>query len=137
MDGTENFRDRMGAVAALLAVACAIIFGLYSWTHPLPPLGERYADGIYRNAECGTVTLRRGTATFGRKTATYKIERRKEDIAIITPHLFGVAKDSSGCHVAYDASSFPLYLSLGRGHPPSAITMPGINDQFDYTFVRQ
>ena len=137
MDGTEQFRDRMGAHAAFLVAACAIIFGLYSWTHPLPPLGQKYADGSYRNGECGTLTLRKGTATFDRKTVTYEIERRKGDIAIITPHLLGVVKDSSGCHVAYDASSFPLYLSLGRDHPPSAITLPGINEQFDYNFVRQ
>ncbi|MDF0488332.1 hypothetical protein PX554_09335 [Sphingomonas sp. H39-1-10] len=130
-------RDRMGALAAFLVTAGAVSFGLYSCTHPLPPLGQNFADGSYRSSECGTLTLRKGSAKFGQQTVTYEIERRKGDIAIITPHLLGVVEDSSGCHVVYDASSFPLYISLGRNNPPAAIILPGISNQFVYKFVRQ
>ena len=137
MDQAEGFRDRMGALAALLVVACVVISGLYSWTHPLPAIGLRYADGVYRNDKCGTVTLKRGAAIFDHGHVSYNIERRKDDIAILTPHLLGVMIDSSGCHVTYDEASFSQYLTLGRSDPPAAITLPGINDNFDYNFLRQ
>jgi hypothetical protein len=137
MDGTEGFRDKMGALAALLVVSCVVIFGLYSWTHPLPQIGLRYADGVYRNDKCGTVTLKKGAAIFGNGNVAYNIERRKNDIAIITPHLLGVMTDRSGCHVVYDETRFSQYLTLGRADPPTTITLPGINDGFDYNFLRQ
>ena len=118
MDGTEGFRDRMGALAALLVAACATIFGLYSCFYPLPPIGRGYADGVYRNAECGSIKLRGGVATFGGSSVPYSLERGKNDVVALPPHFLGVRMGNAGCKVTYDLSKFPLYLSLGSAALP-------------------
>ena len=90
-----------------------------------------------RNDKCGTLRLQRGSAIFDHGDVAYNVERRKDDIAIITPHLLGFMIDSSGCHIVYDETSFSQYLTLGRADPPTMITLPGINDRFDYDSLRQ
>jgi hypothetical protein len=136
MDETEDFRDRMGALAALLVVACAVIFGLYSWAHPLPPVGRNYADGVYRNAECGWIKLQGGVATFDGGSVAYTLERGKGDVKALPPQFLGVRTSNAGCKVTYDRSRFPLYLSLGSDVPPKIITLSDVERNLAYDFAR-
>ena len=137
MDGAKDFRNRTGALAALLVSISAVAFGAYSLLHPQPPLARSYADGNYRNTECGTIGLRGGTATFGRTSVKYTLERQKDGVSALTPHLVGVVTDHAGCHVIYDQNSFPLYLSLGRDTPPKAIRLWEIGRNVTHNFVRE
>ena len=136
MDGTEYFRDRMGPLAAVLVAACAAIFGLWSWFHPLPPFGRGYADGVYRNGECGSISLRGGVATFDGASVPYSLERGKDDVVALPPHFLGVRTGTAGCKITYDQSKFPLYISLGRAAPPKAITLWDVERNLTYAFER-
>lgn len=137
MDGIDDFFDRMRALTALLVGTCAVIFGSYSWLHPQPPLARSYADGVYRNTQCGVVKLRDGTAIFDGASVPYTLERGKSGILAIPPHFLGVRTGDTGCKVTYDQSKFSLYLSLGHDAPPKAITLWDMDRLVTYDFVRE
>jgi hypothetical protein len=137
MDGTDDFFFRLRTLSVLLVGTCAVIFGLYSWLHPQPPLALNYADGVYRNAQCGMVKLQGGALTFEGASVPYTLERGKSDIAVLPPHFLGVRMSNTVCKVAYDQSKFSLYLSLGRDAPPKAITLWDADRLVTYDFVRE
>jgi len=136
MNGTEDAFNRIGAVAGFLVAALFMILCLYVWFHPLPPINRGYADGVYRNAECGSIKLRGGVATFNGSSVPYSLERTKNGVVAIPPHLLGVRMRDAGCKVTYDQSKFALYISLGRVAPPQAITLWDEERNLTYTFER-
>jgi hypothetical protein len=136
MDRTDDFLDSMRLLTVLLVGTCVVIFGLYSWLHPQPPLARSYADGVYRNTQCGVVKLQGGTATFEGANAPYTLERGKSGILALPPHFLGVRTGDTGCKVTYDQSKFSLYISLGRDDPPKAITLWDVDRLVTYDFVR-
>ena len=137
MDGSDYFFARMRALTALLVVTGAVILGTYSCLYPQPPLARSFADGIYRNTQCGTIKLQGGTATFDGASVPYVLERGKSGILALPPHFLGVRSGNAGCKITYDQSKFSLYIRLGRDAPPKAITLWDVDRQVTYNFVRE
>ncbi|WP_354292573.1 hypothetical protein [Sphingomonas sp. PvP055] len=136
MDAADAFRNRMGAVAAVLVVIGVMMVGVYSLLHPLPPISASYADGTYQNDDCGTLELRSGAIHFRSSSVSYTLERQKHGVSAVTPHFLGVEIDRAGCHVVYDPSSYPLFLSFGRNIPPQSVSLKQVGHDSVYVFYR-
>jgi len=130
-------RKRIGGIASLLGAVGAIAAVSYRLIYPEPPISRTYADGIYRNQQCGTITFRAGTVSFGKTYVKYELERLKDSVAAITPHWLGVETYPWGCRVEYDDTESPMYLSFGGDEPPRSVTLWGSRQHVSYRFVRE
>lgn len=134
--GADYLRDRMLALTMGMALCGAIALVLHSWLYPPKPIPTNYADGEYRNSDCGSLRLHNGTATFRGASIGYTLERRKNDIAVLPPHLIGIRRDRSGCRVTYEVDKFPLYLPLAGRVSPDAVLLTDVDANQVYTFTR-
>lgn len=134
--GADYLRDRMLMLTIGMAACGGMALVLCSWFFPPKPIPASYADGEYRNTDCGTLRLHNGNLTFGRASIGYVLERRKNDIAVLPPHMIGVRRDDSGCRVVYEADKFPLYLPLVGSDTPSAVRLMEVGTGQAYTFDR-
>jgi len=136
MNEPDYFRPKMGVLAASFGLIGMAVALLYSVLTPQKPISRNYADGTYRNRECGTISFRDGTAAFGSTSVPYSLEQRKDGVAAISAHLIAIERDNRGCRIVYDASRHPLYLAFGRDAPPTSVTLWDTTQNVAYAFVR-
>jgi len=136
MNTPNYFRRRAGGLAALFGLVGMVIALLHSALFPQKPPSRKYADGTYRNRECGTISFRDGTAAFGSTNVPYSLEQHKDGVAAISAHLIAIERDDKGCRIVYDASRYPLYLAFGRDTPPTSVTLWDTTQSVAYAFVR-
>ncbi|MEO7690428.1 MAG: hypothetical protein ABIS51_14180 [Sphingomonas sp.] len=127
----------MGGLAALLAGVGMVIAVVHSALFPPKPPSRNFADGTYRNKDCGSIAFRDGTATFGSTSVTYTLEQQKDGVSATSAHLIGVERDNAGCRVVYDATRYPMYLSFGRDTPPNSVQLWDIGQSVAYDFARE
>jgi hypothetical protein len=75
--------------------------------------------------------------TIGRASVSYTIERLKNDLAVLPPHYIGVQTNGASCKVIYDASKFPLYMTLGGSGDHRTIILWNVATQMTYDFRRE
>ncbi|MDO7843779.1 hypothetical protein [Sphingomonas immobilis] len=137
MDNTVYFRRKTGGLAALLAFVGMGIAIVHSALFPPKPPPRNFGDGTYRNRDCGAITFRNGTMSFGSNEISYTLERRKTDISAVTLHLVAVEEDRTGCRVIYDPTSYGMYLPFEGNPVPKSVQLSGVSELASYNFFRE
>jgi hypothetical protein len=132
----DYFRQKTGGLAALLALVGMTIALVHSAIYPpkLPPIN--YADGTYRNKECGSIQFRAGTVVLGSTSLNYTLERHKDGVSALPSHMVQVERDKAGCHLLVDPSREAMYLSFGRDAPPRTVQLWDVRESTPYLFSR-
>jgi len=148
MDGADDFLHRARLATLVLIPVILIVVGVWQQFHPPPPISRSLANGVYRNACCGSVILKDGTMYFDEGSVKYRLFEIKNklyaepdvEVHVLDAKKVIAVRDRHNLYIGFLRPAHRAKNMSGlydaRTEPPGKLTLFGYMQNTEYEFAR-